>query len=139
MSNYLREISMEARSTTRQRCVDEPVRADGLTLLVMLGDIAQTTDGKWIDPPADAMPERPPPRPELSPRRTCRLPRPRRWRSHELASPNVRSRGVWPAAQHALHGAGRACGRAHLDIERLAAEYISARAPERADCYLICD
>src|SRR6478609_5196940 len=61
------------------------------------------------------MPEWASPRPESSARRTCRLPWTwRRW-AHQLALPNLRRRGVRAAVEHALHGAGRACGRADLD------------------------
>jgi hypothetical protein len=38
---------------------NRPVRT---RLLVVLGELVQTTAGKWIDPPADALPERAHPR-----------------------------------------------------------------------------
>ena len=52
-----REPGERARCELRQRTVHIAGRA-GHRLLFVLGELVQTTAGKWITPPADAMPER---------------------------------------------------------------------------------
>ena len=54
------------------------------------------------------MPTRVLPRPEPSPRRSRRLPRPRRWRTHLLALSDRRRCGVRATTQHARHLSRRA-------------------------------
>lgn len=85
--------------------------------LDVLSDLVQTTDGKWITHPPP-LPQRAPSRGESSPRRTRRLPRTWRRRTHQLALPNMRRRCLWATPEHSLHGAGRACGRADLERPR---------------------
>jgi hypothetical protein len=69
-------------------------------------------------PPTIPLPQRAPSRGESSPRRTRRLPRTWRRRTHQLALPNMRRRCLWATPEHSLHGAGRACGRADLERPR---------------------
>ena len=90
-------------------------------LVVVLGR-AGADHGREVDhPPAHALPQRAPARPEPSPRRACRLPRPRRWRSHELALPNMRRRDLRAAAQHTLQCSRWACDCTDLNRTELTA------------------
>ena len=76
--------------------------------------------GRPVDhPAAKPLPERSSTRPESGSGRPRRLPRARRWRTHQLALQNVRRRCLWAADEHSLHGTGRAGGGADLDQTRL--------------------
>jgi len=83
-----------------------------------LGELVQTTDGKWITRPRSRCPNGHPLAPNqvlvgMSPPRLRR-----RW-AHHLALPNLRRSHLRPTAQHSLHGARRACGGADLDCTGL--------------------
>ena len=71
-------------------------------------------DQRAVDNPTTCpLPERPPRWPESSPRRTRRLPWSRRRRTHQLALPNLRCRGVGPPLNThctSLDGPGRIGG-----------------------------
>ena len=86
-----------------------------VNLSTVLGELVQTTDGKWITRPPTRCPQRTHSRPESSPRRSRRLPRTRPGRAHELALQNLRRDGVRAADEYPLHGTRRAGGRSHLN------------------------
>ena len=103
---------------------NRPVRT---RLLVVLGELLQTTAGKWITHPATRCPNGH----TLDVGQVpfvgaSSLPRLRRW-SHHVDVPAVRSDGVRAATQHALHGAQWASDCADLDRAGL--------TPKRPACH----
>jgi len=80
----------------------------------VLGELVQTTAGKWIPHPPTRCPNGHPLGAGQVPFvGASSLPRLRRW-SHHVDVPAVRSDGVRTAAQHALHGIGGSCRSANL-------------------------
>ena len=71
-------------------------------LLVVLGELVQTTAGKWITHPPTRLPQRAHVSAPASARRASSLPRSRR-RAHHMDMPDVRPNGVRAAAEHSLH------------------------------------
>jgi hypothetical protein len=84
----------------------------------MLGELVQTTAGKWITHP----PNRRPNGHTLGPNQVlvghvaCLG---HSGGGHHLALPNLRRRGAWAATQHSLHRARRAGDGAHPDLSGL--------------------
>ena len=71
----------------------------------MLGELVQTTDGKWITRPPSRCPNGHTLGANQVPRRACRMPGARRRWAHQLALPHLRCRGLRTNIGEALHTA----------------------------------
>ena len=132
-ANYRTAKVLDYLERTR---VPNPFEQTDLYPVLMLGELVQTTAGKWITHLTIPMPQRSPPWTESGPRGPRRLPRTRWRRTHQLALPHLRRRGLRAADEYALLGAQRASHGAPFHATKLS--HLAPHGWRAESCVELC-